>query len=75
MSVILILMVASAYLFFHSKQLAGRLDRERLENESLVSEKIHLSRSVDELEKEVRSLQEINSLLTRKLEDNKRQNR
>lgn len=48
-----LLILGSVYLIYNSKKLSDNVDRERLDNETLISEKIHLIRRLDEVQKEV----------------------
>jgi len=52
-SIFALLILGSAFLIYNSIKLSNIVDRERLNNETLISEKIHLNRSLDEVRKEV----------------------
>lgn len=69
------LLLSSAYLGYNSVKLSSRLDKERLETESLLSEKIHLCRDLEELKKEIGFANEKNIELTRILESSQRQSK
>jgi len=73
LSAIFLLILGSLFLYFHSIRLSEKLDKERLEKESLLSEKIHLSRSLDELRKEFNSVIGKNRELSRIVESNQQQ--
>lgn len=55
-----LLILGSVYLIYNSKKLSDNVDRERLDNETLISEKIHLVRKLDEVQKEVAEANEKN---------------
>jgi hypothetical protein len=67
-SVISLLSLSLAFLAFNSIRLSKQLDRERLEKETLLSEKIHLNRSLEALQKEVSSITNKNLELSRLIE-------
>jgi len=67
-SIVSLLVLSSAYLGYYSVRLSNRLDKERLEKETLLSEKIHLNRNLEELQKKINSETEKNLELTRILE-------
>lgn len=68
LSAISLLIVCSAFFYFNSLSLSKKLDQELLEKESLLSEKIHLNRSLEEVRKELSSVTEKNLELKKILE-------
>lgn len=70
--IIALLALCSTFLIYNSFRLSDKLDHERLEKESLLSEKIHLSRSLDEIMKELSSVRERNHELNQILETTKK---
>lgn len=70
--IIALLALCSTFLIYNSFSLSDKLDHERLEKESLLSEKIHLSRSLDEIMKELSSVRERNHELNQILETTKK---
>jgi hypothetical protein len=68
LSVISLLSLSLVCLAFNSIRLSKQLDQERIEKETLLSEKIHLSRSLEALQKEVNSITDKNLELSRLFE-------
>jgi hypothetical protein len=68
LSVIALLVFCTALLGFNSIRLSRQLDQVRIEKESLLSEKMHLSRTLEELH------QEINTLNDKKTNNNRNNN-
>jgi hypothetical protein len=58
--IIALFLLSSAFLIYHSRKLSDKLDHARLETESLLSERIHLNRKLDELRREIASITEKN---------------
>jgi hypothetical protein len=52
-SVTALLILVCVFFGYNSAKLSNTLDRERLEKESMLSEKIHLNRILEKLKKEV----------------------
>jgi hypothetical protein len=52
-TIIALLLMCSAFFIYNSVRLSNSLDRVRLEKETILSEKIHLNRSPEELKKEI----------------------
>lgn len=75
LSIISLLFLSFVLLGYHSIRLSNKLDQERLEKESLLSEKIHLNRSLEELMKEISDVSERNRELSSILEANRHQSK
>ncbi|TSA33007.1 MAG: hypothetical protein D4R64_14960 [Porphyromonadaceae bacterium] len=59
-TIIALLLLGSAFLIYNSIRLSNIADRERLDKESLISEKIHLNKSLDDVRKEIAAANEKN---------------
>jgi len=61
--------MAVMFLSYHSTMLSTALDQERLEKESMLSEKIHLNRNLEDLRKEINDVTENNRELIKILDN------
>ena len=60
LTIVALLILVCTFFIYNSVRLSNQLDSVRLEKETILSEKIHLNRSLDELKKEIVLINEKN---------------